>query len=266
MNLLKFVFSKTFFKQLLLSLIVGVLLLGGLYVYLGVYTDHGNHVVVPDVKGISVEAAGEKLAKQGLSYVVIDSVFDENAIRGSVLEQNPLALSEVKQNRDVYLTIYRETAPTEALKVEEGMNAGVAEIILNNKGIKYNIEYESNQLLNGMVIRVEQNKQTLNPDSRIKRGDKVNLVIGKSAEAKVLVPSVIGLSLDSAEKVLQNAQLSLGFPFYEGDLISVDDSMNCRIYRQTPSAAPNKKVLVGNAIDVFLKLPSLSSPGDSIPE
>lgn len=265
MNLLKFIFSKTFVKQIIFAALFSGLLLGGLYIYLGVYTDHGNHVLVPDVKGISVASAGEKLAEQGLSYVVIDSVFDENAIRGAVLEQNPVADAQVKQNRDVYLTIYRKTAPSEALKVEEGMNAGVAEIILNNKGIKYNIEYESNQLLDGMVVRVEQNNESLNPDDRIRRGDAVNLVIGKSAEAKVLVPQLLGMPLDSAEKVLQNAQLSLGFPFYEGDLMSLDDTLRCRIYRQTPTSAPNKKVLVGNQVDVFLRIPEVSQTPPEMP-
>ncbi|NQX90593.1 MAG: PASTA domain-containing protein [Flavobacteriales bacterium] len=244
-------------KQIAAAVVVVLLVIGGLYVYLGIFTDHGNHVQVPDVKGMSVQGAAEALGQQGLNYVVIDSVYSENAIGGSILEQNPLADSKVKSNRDIYLTIFRKTAPSEEVKVKEGMAEGVAEIILNNKGIHYEKQYESNQVLAGMVIRVMKGKKELSPKDQIRKGDQVLLVIGKGSEEKVFVPSVRGLTLDSAEKVLLNARLTLGYPFFEGDLLTLEDSLNCRVSGQTPSPSSETKVLVGTPVDLFLKIPAV---------
>ena len=42
--------------------------------------------------------------------------------------------SEVKGTRNVYLTVYRSTPPNERLEIEEGMDAGVARILLDVKG------------------------------------------------------------------------------------------------------------------------------------
>lgn len=254
MNLLKFIFSKTFMKHLIAAGVAIVLIIGGLYLYLHVYTDHNEHVEVPDVKGISIESAGEKLAEVGLNFVLIDSVYSPEGIGGAILEQNPPAASKVKQNRDIYLTIYRKTAPTEELKVKEGMAEGVAEIILKNKGIRFEKIYESNQVLAGMVVKVKKDKKDLAPDSRIMRGDKVTLVVGKSSEEKVGVPVLTGLSLDSAEKVLQGARLTMGYPFYEGKLFTLEDSLRCTVQGQAPSPRSGKKVLVGTPIDLYLKI------------
>ncbi|MGB1032497.1 MAG: PASTA domain-containing protein [Flavobacteriales bacterium] len=241
-------------KHLLAAGVAVILILGGLYIYLHMYTGHNEHVVVPDVKGISIESAGDKLSEVGLKYVLIDSVYSPNGIGGSILEQNPPALAKVKQNRDIYLTIYRKTAPTEELKVKEGMAEGVAEIILKNKGIRFEKVYESDQVLAGMVIEVKKDKSVLSPDSRIMRGEKVILVVGKSSEEKVGIPVLTGLSLDSAEKVLQGARLTMGYPFYEGKLFTLEDSMRCTVQGQAPNPRSGKKVLVGTPIDLYLKI------------
>lgn len=256
MQFLKFIFSKRFMKHILAAGILVVLVIGGLYIYLNVFTGHNDHVVVPDVKGISVDAAGQKLQDQGLNYVVIDSVYSPKAIGGSILEQNPPADAEVKKNRDIYLTTYRLTAPTEELKVKEGMNEGVAEIILNNKGIKFDKTYKSDQVLAGMVIEVKKGDKKLRPTDQIRRGDAVTLVVGKSSEEKVGIPNLKGMSLDSAQNVLSNARLTLGYPFYEGQVFTLEDSLACRITGQTPAARSGKKVLVGTSVDVYLNIPA----------
>ena len=257
MQFLKFIFSKRFMKHIIAAVLVVVFIIGGLYIYLNVFTGHNDHVVVPDVKGISVDAAGEKLQGQGLNFVVIDSVYSSKAIGGSILEQNPPADSEVKKNRDIYLTTYRLTAPSEELKVKEGMNEGVAEIILKNKGIRFEKSYKSDQVLAGMVIEVKKGDKKLSPTDQIRRGDEVKLVVGKSSEEKVGVPNLRGLSLDSARKVLSDARLTLGYPFYDGQVFTLEDSMMCMINGQTPSAKSEKKVFVGTPIDVYLNIPAI---------
>ena len=64
MKLIKFLFSKVFFLNLLIA---GVLLLGG-YFYLDSYlekiTNHGEKVVVPSVKKMNINKLNSKLKVQ----------------------------------------------------------------------------------------------------------------------------------------------------------------------------------------------------------
>ena len=53
------------------------------------FTHHGEKIEVPNVVGKSVFDAESMLHDRGLTAMVIDSVYEKNAPRGSVLEQLP---------------------------------------------------------------------------------------------------------------------------------------------------------------------------------
>lgn len=227
---------------------------GILYIYLGWYTGHGERHEVPDVRGITVQEASDKIESAELSYLIVDSVYTEGAVPGMVFEQSPLPFSEVKRDRTVYLTVYRSTPPSETLKVAEGTNERVAEIILQNKGIRFEKQFEEHAYLSGMVVRVLHRGKELNPESQVKRGDKVTLVVGMKSNEKVPIPNLSGLSLDSALNVLSNVRLAHGVTLYDRDVLTEEDSLASRVYRQTPSAESDKPILVGSPVDLFLGL------------
>jgi eukaryotic-like serine/threonine-protein kinase len=268
MNALRFVFSKTFLKNLIYAGVLAALILVGTSIYLKVFTDHGNVVTVPDVRSLNVTEAQNALEAQDLGFLVIDSVYRAGAIGGTILEQTPFPNSEVKSEREVYLTIYRISPPDELIKVNEGMNEGVAQIVLQNKGINYKTKYESNHLLSGMVVRVEYKGSSIRPEDRVPRGDEVLLVIGKGGDEKVLVPNVEGMTLDSADKKLMASQLSLGLPFYDKDVITKEDSSLARVYAQTPSARRVQRVRIGSPVDVYLgfRIVEVDSTQTEMPE
>ncbi|WP_306640322.1 PASTA domain-containing protein [Sanyastnella coralliicola] len=252
MEFLKFIFSKTFAKNLIFALIFVVLVPLGLYMYLSWSTEHGEHVDVPDLTGMQIADAASKLDELSLTYVVIDSVYSEKGERGAIFEQSPPAEAEVKEGRLVYLTVYRLTPPAETLKVEEGMNERVAEIILDNKGIRYEKEYVEDQLLAGMVVKVVRKGKELEPDAQIRRGERVTLVIGKLGDERVNMPSLKGMTLDSAEIALNNARLTLGSTLYDSTVLTESDSAMARVYRQSPTADGKQGVQVGSLVDLFL--------------
>ena len=73
---------------------------------LGVYTQHGEYVNVPDLTNVPLEEAGEMLNQADLGYEVIDSAaFNELYLPFAVIEQFPKALAEVKSGRIIKLTI-----------------------------------------------------------------------------------------------------------------------------------------------------------------
>lgn len=263
MSLIRFLFSKRFFKNLLAAflLITGVPVV--LYLYLGWYTGHGDRRSVPDVRGLSLGDAEQTLEGEELSLLVVDSIYTEEAVPGMVFEQNPPPFTEVKRDRVVYLTVYRSTPPSEQLKVAEGTNERVAEIVLQNRGIKFEKQYEEHAYLSGMVVRVLHRGKELEPTSLIRRGDHVTLVIGMRSNEKIEMPEVRGLSFDSARVVLLDSRLAIGAALYDKDVLNAEDSTACKVYRQIPSTEENKPVLVGTAVDLFLGLKDIS-PEDFI--
>ncbi|MDG1781562.1 MAG: PASTA domain-containing protein [Flavobacteriales bacterium] len=254
MNLLKFIFSKRFLKNLLIAGVFLVVIPIVAYFWLQSYTAHGDHVVVPDVRGLVVSEAADILAEFELGYLIIDSVYSSEGKPGAVFEQSPLPQAEVKEQRAIYLTVYRITPPAETLKVAEGMNERVAEIILENKGLRYKKEYEENHLLAGMVVRVIHKGQKLGPDAQIKKGKEVTLIIGRQSDEEVSVPSLVGLPLEQAENILREARLTLGSTLYDSNVLTSEDSLAASIYRQSPRASGNQSVQVGSLVDLFLGL------------
>ncbi len=266
MSLFKFIFSKTFLKNIGFAILFVIILVGGLWIYLNVYTSHGSYISVPDVKGMNLEEADLALQDNELRYLVIDSVWSENQIGGTIVEQSPLAESEVKANREIYLTIYRFEPESKLIDIKEGDDERVAMIKLRNKGIEFDLDYEANLLLDGRVIRVMHKDKSLEEGARLKPGQKVRLIIGERGNKKVQVPYLFGLSLDSAEIRLQNANLSIGLPFYDVDIENAEDTLAATIYMQSPSASEkgDKGIRIGSTVDVWLSKRKIETVRDSL--
>lgn len=262
MSILRAIFSKRLAKHLVYSVFFALLLLGGLYLYLYLYTAHGEKQLVPDVRGVGVERAIELLEEASLDMLVVDSVYTEGAQPGMVFEQSPEPFANVKQGRTVYLTVYRSTPPMEKLGIEEGMNERVAEIILQNKGLRYDKQYEEKAYLAGMVIRVLYKGKELTSESTVKRGDKVSLVVGMMSNEKVEVPSLVGLSLDSAVFLLSERRLALGATLYEGNVVTAADSASAIVFRQNPAPEPGRTITVGTLVDLYLRMGALPENTD----
>ncbi len=225
---------------------------GIFYIYLRMYTDHGDALEVPDIRGNASEIATAQLEDMGLRAVVIDSVYSENSKGGFVFEQSPLPGSKVKEDRLIYLTVYRKTPPAEIVGVKEGMNERVAQIILQNKGIKFDVQYEENHLLDRMVIRVLHRGTKLKPTSQVKKGDRVTLVVGQSSDGRVSIPSLRGLTLEEAENILNGSRLTLGSTLFDFDVVTAQDSATARVYAQTPSPTSEPSNQVGSLVDIYL--------------
>ncbi len=86
-------------------LLVGILLIVIAMWSLDLLTAHGKVQEVPDVRTLSVDEARQTLKENNLLMEVVDSVYNHNGARGSVVEQVPPAGNRVKPGRTVYLTI-----------------------------------------------------------------------------------------------------------------------------------------------------------------
>ncbi|MDR3340294.1 MAG: PASTA domain-containing protein [Candidatus Symbiothrix sp.] len=102
--------KNIYVKNLLAAILVIVVLVLAVLSWLKIYTQHGQSVEIPDVKGLLVEKAEPIFASRDLNYQVIDSVFSRGAKPGSIVESVPPIGSKVKRGRTIYLKINSYTA------------------------------------------------------------------------------------------------------------------------------------------------------------
>ena len=103
--------NRFFWVNIIAMVVVAVLIVFGALKGLDIYTRHGQAVVVPDVKGMSISEAEKMFRDQGLTYVVSDSNYVKNKPSGIILDLNPSVGQKVKEGRTIYLTINTLSTP-----------------------------------------------------------------------------------------------------------------------------------------------------------
>ena len=106
MDFIKFLFSKIFWKQVLIAGIgIGVLLFV-LFQWLRISTNHSQKIEVPNLSKQPLSEVEILLKDLDLRYVVIDSAsYNPDFPKKSVIRQNPEVGDIVKENRQIYLTL-----------------------------------------------------------------------------------------------------------------------------------------------------------------
>ena len=97
--------NKYFWVNILVMIVAVVLIVFGVMKWLDVYTRHGEAVVVPDVKGMTVDEASKMFRNHGLVCIVSDSTYVKNKAAGQ----------KVKEGRTIYLTINTLSIPLRAV-------------------------------------------------------------------------------------------------------------------------------------------------------
>lgn len=188
--------NKYFWLNLIAMVAVVILLLFGVLKWLDVYTRHGEAVVVPDVKGMTVGEAEMLLRNHGLVCVVSDSNYVKNKPAGSILELNPSAGQKVKEGRTIYLTINTLDAPlrlvpdvadnssvrqAQAKILAAGFKLSESELISGEKDWVYGVKYKGRQLNMGDKVPVGATLTLLVGDGETQVQDSDSLEIVEDA-------------------------------------------------------------------------------------
>ena len=188
--------NKYFWLNLIAMMAVVILLLFGVLKWLDVYTRHGEAVVVPDVKGMTVGEAEMLLRNHGLVCVVSDSNYVKNKPAGSILELNPSAGQKVKEGRTIYLTINTLDVPlrlvpdvadnssvrqAQAKILAAGFKLSENELISGEKDWVYGVKYKGRQLNMGDKVPVGATLTLLVGDGETQVQDSDSLEIVEEA-------------------------------------------------------------------------------------
>ena len=235
--------------------------MGGLKL-MKIFTNHGVHVVVPDLTGFSVEEVSSVFDSLSLRYEIIDSAaFNVDYPRGSVINQIPIPYAKVKMNRMIYLTVNPSEPRYIKLPNVIDMTKRQAISYLETYGLKIGEFTYVPDLGRDVVLQVNSNGKEIQYGSKIKKFSKVDLVLGNGLSSeKIPIPNLLGLGIDSVKVVLKKLTLNIGAIRYE----NINDSINGFVFKQNPISSLRKKIKLGNDIDLWITNDSSKLPNDSI--
>jgi serine/threonine-protein kinase len=160
-------------------------------------------IEVPKITGMKFDDAQKIINSKGLDIEIAKEVYNESLPAGSVVTQVPVAESVVKKGRYIFVTISKGK---ELVKVPYimGLLQRTAKINLMQSGFELgNITYDFSENVGKDMIISQSHK----PGARIPYGEKINIVISKGSEKQIKIPSLIGLSLSEATKLLNESDL-----------------------------------------------------------
>ncbi len=178
-DLFKFMYSKLFLIQLIIAVAMLAILSYVTLEWLESTTNHHQRIVVPSLSKKTLDEVGKILEEKELRYEVQDSAnFNPDYPRYSVLEQNPVAGSEVKENRKIYVTLnpsgYRKIeVPNVVQQTRRQVEPKLVAL-----GFKIgSVTYQPN-IARDMVLELRHNGKRLKPGTKLMKTSVIDLVLG----------------------------------------------------------------------------------------
>jgi beta-lactam-binding protein with PASTA domain len=163
------------------------------------WTQHGEAVKVPQIKGKTLSDATTMLEQNDLKCEVIDSIYVKDELPGRILELTPEENTEVKRGRKIYVTLNTNNIPLRVVPdVAENSSQRQAEAKLLAAGFKL----LPPQLVKGeseWVYGVIYKGDTLKAGQKAPIGSTLMLLVGNgtSRPIKVTINDSVTVFLDS---------------------------------------------------------------------
>ncbi len=239
-------------KMFIVAACVGIAIYFGIFAWLRSYTQHGVEVEVPNICGMYTTEAEIMLAEQHLHIQVIDSTYSNKVPLGSIVEQTPQAGAKAKHGRSIYVIVNAKMHRMIPMPELKDMSHRQAQATLQALGFVVDtVLYEPSEF-RGLVLDVRQAGAPVVAGTRIMEGTKLQLVIGQgNGTEEIIVPNLIGKTLDEARTLLLDARLVIGaLNYLEPQVDHVGETYY--IYQQSP--VHGALILEGSRIDLSLSL------------
>ena len=217
----------------IVSLASAIILLFVFYNYLPILTNHNETIAVPNLVGVSVEGLEKKLQEAGFEMVVQDTVYSKDYRPYTVLEQKPVAGTQVKVGRKVYVVISPKTPPKVKMPELRGLSYQMAIAKIKTLQLEVGAIRFKPDIARDAVLGQEIAGLPIKKDEYVQVGTSVDLVIGSGVgDEEFDMPDLEGLSLEEAKKVLEANDLQLGHITEDPDA----EEISGIVVRQSPPA------------------------------
>lgn len=255
-RMLDFLQTKYFLKNLAAMLGVVVLSFLLLNVFLNLYTNHGSSVQVENYVGMSIDNATKKARARGFSVSVNESPFDYNTPQGEVIDQEPVALERIKENRTIYLTIIGEPKEVQIPSFEEAADdysqyrpklrpLQVRSVV---KETVFAAKYADSTIMHFFYEGRKYTPSDVKRGVKVLQGKTLEFVVTKSQDDYVRTPALKCKRYSEVQFLLPGLDLRVGEII--GDVANRSDAF---VYRQEPAYQPGGKILRGSTIKIYLQ-------------
>lgn len=259
-NLLKFLTSKTFFKNLLFIILFFILCIFLVMMWLRFYTNHGQKLALPSYEGYTVSKALDDADDKSFEIIIKDSIHVVGKPGGIILNQNPIAGAKVKEGRKIYVTTTKFKADT--YKISDlpklyGSEYNQKKADLSRFKIKSSIKStqydpgEPNHILEvyykGKKI---VDKNGIKSDITIEKGSALEFVVSDRSGGQIIIPNLVCKEYAEAEFFLKAGnKLSIGKILDQG---VVTNRSTAIVVDQYPKSDGFTEIEMGSKIDIIL--------------
>jgi beta-lactam-binding protein with PASTA domain len=248
--------KRPLWVNILLALGLSLLILFLFFQTLEFWTNHGEYLRVPDVKGKNYKEAADLLDKAGFDVVVQDSVYYDSVSPLVIIKQFPDPDATVKVNRTIYLTINRSTAPLINMPNLVGMSFRNAELEMRARGLKLGDTMYVPDIAKNAVKDQLAGGVTLKPGTPVAMGTRISLVLGAGiGNEDISVPDLFGMPYAEAVTLLESNGIILGVVLPDTDL---SDTLAGFVYWQNPERINEEhkinRIRSGQMMDIKLSV------------
>jgi len=212
---------------------------------------------VPNVVSLTQADARKAILASGLQVGTITNEPSDTVPLGSVISQDPAALTNAKANSKVNLVISSGKKEAQDVKVPDlkGMWQEDARKALSDAGLVgiAATPEESDEVQPGQVF-----KQSISAGATVKEGTKVSYTVALSP-TETTVPGVIGMTRDDAKAAITNAKLSFDSTTAYSDSVEEGKVMG-------QSIAANTQVKQGTEVSVTVSLGPKPAQDVTVPD
>ena len=267
MELLKkignYFWSKNFaihFGLVILVYVLGIWMLRGC---LDSNTNHDEKIEVPNLLGKNQNNLKKLMAKSGLEYAVLDSIYDPSKVEGTILAQDPAPSKTsdvyVKATHVVKVRVSKRTQLVEMPDLVDKSQRFAASV-LKSRGFRYDLEYKPSLEAHGAVLEQLYKNKPVAAGKRLPIGSKIKLVVGRGESGVPQdLPDLFGLTIEEAKaRVAKMSNMSFQ-PVCEG-CVTKADSLAARVETQSPDYSDGARVASGTTISVYATKPEDDNP------
>jgi len=250
-DFLRFLRTKTFFVHFSLASISAILILWLAFKMMGVYTDHGDVVTVPDFTGKNISELDKFIEGKNINYLIIDSIYSPDEKPGIVLNQDPLKDESVKKNRTIYLYVTSVLPPQITMPKLVDRSLRQATAMIESYGLKVGKTKFVADPCSNCILKQQVDGKDIEPGTPIKKGTIINLVVGKGSNGseQIAVVNVTGITYCQAKSKLLANGLSIGALILDA---AIKDTCSAFVYRQSPKSGADATVTMGASVDLYI--------------
>ena len=271
MRILKFMFSKFLWVNLILAT---TCLLGTLYYVMykvDIYTNHNVKIEVPNFIGIQIKDLQDSIGESNIRFEIRDSVFSDIYPVGIIIQQDPRPHSKhfanyIKPNRNLYLTIVKKQETFKIIPdlISNVTSKNIGKSKLEMLGFIVDLEIKDHKDRD-KVLDLRFNNESIKSGKKLIKGSTIKLIYGSGDKGKPIeLPDFKGMNILLANLKASEIGLELEI-HYNDSVLDLIDSNKSVIYNQYPDPKINNKYLVSIGSLVILDA-SLSAKLDSIYE